>query len=294
MGPEGDGNDRNGRRLRARGARDAERSLRPLSLLEVVRSGSSGGPLDYAAPCRLTNDSVNIAALIFLVVLFVLTPRAALRTARQLRAAQAQGAPVPRRRLILSTMFSLTVLWFLAQMNALSMGRNLFAISSVGLGEAGAGVAGLALLLLAIPIARYGRTPEEERRRLLYSVAPRTPREFAVFCLLGVMAAIAEESAYRGVAIWILQPVFGALAPAVFLSAMAFAVAHAVQGGRTMFVIFAIALVFHAVVYFTGSLVVAMVIHAIYDCVAGVVAGRRARALAAVEAATVPAPASAG
>jgi membrane protease YdiL (CAAX protease family) len=237
---------------------------------------------------------VNIAALIFLVVLFVLTPRAALRTARQLRAAHAQGTPIPRTRLVLSTMFSLTVLWFLAQMNALSMERNLFALPVLGLREAGIGLAGFALLLLAIPAARYGRSPEEERRRLLYSVAPRTPREYAVFCILGLMAGIAEEAAYRGVAVWILQPVFGGLAPAVFLSAMAFSVAHAVQGGRAMAVIFAIALVFHAVVYFTNTLVVAMVIHAAYDCVAGLAAGRRARALAAEDAGKAPTPVSAG
>ena len=39
---------------------------------------------------------LDIASLIFLVVLFVLTPRAALRSARVMRQAREAGAPIPR------------------------------------------------------------------------------------------------------------------------------------------------------------------------------------------------------
>jgi membrane protease YdiL (CAAX protease family) len=236
-------------------------------------------------------DRLNIVSFIFLVVLFVLAPRAALRSARMLRQMQAGGEPLPRGRLVLSTMFSLSVLWALSAINAEAMGRGLFAVWHLGAREILIGVAGFGVLLAAIPLSRWGRTPQEERRRLVYGMAPRDTRELTLFALMAVMAGVAEEAAYRGVAVWILAPIFGSVAPAILLSAMAFAVAHAVQGGRAMAIVFGVALVFHAMVQLTGTLVVAMVVHTVYDIVAGYVAGRRAQRLLAGEAPDV-APAS--
>jgi membrane protease YdiL (CAAX protease family) len=190
----------------------------------------------------------------------------------------------PRTRLVLSTMLVLTVLWFLSTMSAAASGISLFAIGHAGVREIGAGVLAFGLLLLAIPVSRAIRRPEEERKQLLLSLAPRNGREFALFALVAVMAGVAEESAYRGVAVWILVPVMGNIVAAMFLSAMAFAVAHAVQGGKTMALVFAVAVVFHLLVYVTGTLVIAMVVHAAYDMVAGYAAGQRAKALEAADA----------
>ncbi|MEA3246930.1 MAG: CPBP family intramembrane glutamic endopeptidase [Gemmatimonadota bacterium] len=234
-------------------------------------------------------DRLNIVSFIFLVVLFVIAPRAALRAARLLRQMQAGGQPLPRRRMVLSTMFSLSVLWALSALNAESMGRGLFAVWHLGAREVLIGAGGFVVLLAAIPISRWGRTPEEERRRLVYGMAPRDGQEMALFTLVAVMAGVAEEAAYRGVAVWILAPIFGSVVPAILLSAMAFAVAHAVQGGRAMAIVFAIALVFHGIVQLTGTLVIAMVVHAAYDVVAGFAAGRRAKELLAME---TPGPAA--
>ena len=225
-------------------------------------------------------ERLNLVSFIFLVVLFVLLPRAALRSARMLRQAHADGTMPPRRRIVLSTLFSLTIVWFISAMNGLAMQRSLFSVENVGLRDVGVGVAAFALLLLAIPVSRALRHPEEERRGIVFSMAPRTPGEYAQFALLAVAAGIAEESAYRGVAVWILTPIFsGNILPAIFLSAMSFAVAHAVQGGKTMAMVFVIALVFHGLVYLTGTLVIAMVVHAAYDLVAGYAAARRAKEL---------------
>lgn len=224
-------------------------------------------------------ETLNLVNFIFLVVLFVLTPRGALRSARVLRQAQAEGRTIPRMRLVISTAFSLAVLWFLSSINAQSREVSLFAMPVLGVREIGIGAAALAVLLLAIPISRAMRSEAEERKQLLHGFAPRNGREYAIFALVAVMAGVAEEAAYRGVAVWILTPIFGSILPAIFLSAMAFAVAHAVQGGKTMAIVFGIALIFHGVVYLTGTLVVAMVVHTIYDLIAGAVAGKRAKAL---------------
>ncbi|MCX5755939.1 MAG: CPBP family intramembrane metalloprotease [Gemmatimonadetes bacterium] len=225
--------------------------------------------------------NLNLVSFIFLVVLFVLLPRAALRSARQLRQAHVDGQAPPRLRMALSTMFSLTVLWFLAAINSAAYGKHLFSLGGLGLREVGIGVIGFALLLLTIPISRALRKPDEDRRRLIFSLAPRNAREWVVYALIAVMAGIAEESAYRGVAVWILTPIFGSPLPAMFLSAMAFGVAHAVQGAKAMAVVFFLALILQGLVWMTNTLVIAMVAHAAYDLVAGYVLSQRARELAA-------------
>jgi hypothetical protein len=229
---------------------------------------------------------LDIAGFIFLVVLFVLMPRGALRSARHLRQAQAGTGPMPSRaRVAGSALFALLMLWVISFLNADGMGRSLFALPAIGAREIGIGLIGLVVLLGAIPVARAIRTPEEERRALLQGFVPRGAREYAVFALIAVMAGIAEEAAYRGVAVWILSPIMGGLVPAAFLSSMAFAVAHAVQGGKAMVVVFGIAVVCHALVYLTNTLVIAMVVHTVYDLIAGAVAARRADALRAEDAA---------
>lgn len=222
-------------------------------------------------------DRLNLISFIFLVVLFVLAPRAALRSARMLRQLEAAGAPLPRRRLTLSTMFALAMLWAISEINAQMLGRNVFSMTGVGMREWALGAAAFGLLLTTIPISRAMEAPGDNRSRVLYSMAPRNGRELGIFALVAAMAGIAEETAYRGVAIWILTPVVGHMIPAMLLSAAAFAVAHAVQGGRAMALVFVTAAVFHALVYLSGTLVIAMVVHAAYDIVAGRAAGVRAR-----------------
>ena len=67
----------------------------------------------------------------------------------------------------------------------------------------------------------------------------------------------------------------GSLYPAAFLSAMAFGVAHAVQGAKSMAITFVVALFFQAIVQLTGTLVIAMAVHAAYDIAAGLMLKRR-------------------
>ena len=132
----------------------------------------------------MVDCSLDIASLIFLVVLFVLTPRAALRSARVMRQAREAGAPIPRLRIMLSTAFALTVTWLLAQLNATAMRMNLFAMPPIGLREVLIGLAGFAALLSLIPISTAIRTPDKQRKQLVNSLAPRNAREVAAFALL--------------------------------------------------------------------------------------------------------------
>lgn len=235
-------------------------------------------------------SGLSFISFIFLVVLFVLLPRAALRSARQLRQARLEGREMPRVAMFAATAFSLGVVWALAAVNATALGRSVFLPTPVGAMPWVWGAAALALLLVGIPVARALRTPEEERTVLRLGFVPRTDREMLMFAGIAILAGLAEESAYRGVAVWVLTPIFHTPLPAIFLSAMAFAVAHAVQGGKAMAITFAMALVFHGLVSVTGTLVVAMVVHAIYDVIAGQVARRHLAELDAADAAAASAP----
>jgi membrane protease YdiL (CAAX protease family) len=82
-------------------------------------------------------------------------------------------------------------------------------------------------------------------------------------------ASVAEEAAYRGVGMSILWYYLGNPWLAALLCAAAFSLGHSTQGWKSASVIFAMALAFHGLVALTGTLVLAMVVHAIYDFVAG-------------------------
>jgi len=73
----------------------------------------------------------------------------------------------------------------------------------------------------------------------------------------------------------------------------AFAVAHSLQGWKSVAVILGFAFLMHALVAVTGSLVPAMAVHLVYDLAAGIAIARQAVSLdRAAAAAAAPAPAS--
>lgn len=238
---------------------------------------------------------IDILALVFIVYLFVLMPRAALSSARYLRTLEGEGKPRPSRsRILLSTLVSLGLMFAMTFINARSRGRNLFEVPAIGVREIGFAVLALGLLLATIPVSRAMRSAEERRRMAVLGLAPRTGQEWAMFAAVAAGAGIAEESAYRGVAIWILAPIVGGVVPAALLSATAFAVSHAMQGAKSMALVFVIAIVCQGLVYFSGTLVLAMIVHTTYDLIAGYLTSRRAMQYEREAAAAAPAAPNAG
>ncbi len=59
---------------------------------------------------------------------------------------------------------------------------------------------------------------------------------------------------------------------ALLLCVSAFAIAHSIQGWRGILATAIIALLMHGVVYETGSLYLAIVVHAVYDLMVGIIA----------------------
>ena len=131
----------------------------------------------------------------------------------------------------------------------------------------------VAVLLLAPEWRR--RVARRDRRVLL--VSPTTPRERALWVTLSLVTGVSEEITYRGVLYLLLLALTGSAAAAVAISAVAFAVAHAVQGGRTVAIVLVIAVGFQGLVLLTGSLLPAILVHGLYDAIAGLWYGRLVR-----------------
>ena len=139
-----------------------------------------------------------------------------------------------------------------------------------------AAAAALAACFVLREAARRMLSEEERRRLAVYRLAPRRATEWGAWWLVAVMAAIAEEIAYRGVGVAVLGYATGNLLVAVFVCAFAFAVAHALQGVKSAVVIFFFALVMHGLVQMTGTLVPAMAVHLTYDVIAAMSIAREA------------------
>jgi len=227
-------------------------------------------------------------SLVFLAYLFAFLPWAALRSARRLhlaREAAPESETPSRLHIWIGSLVMQAVLLFLAWQVGSEFGFQIFAAprpAPLGLAAAAAALAacfGLRALIRTL------RSEEERRGSVLYRIAPRTPGEHVIWTATVLLASVAEEAAYRGVGFSILWYTFGDPWLAAGLSALAFALAHAIQGWKSGVVVFVIALVMQALVAVSGTLVLAMVVHAAYDLIAGHRIGIEARQLDAETAA---------
>jgi membrane protease YdiL (CAAX protease family) len=141
-------------------------------------------------------------------------------------------------------------------------------------------LAGLLFLLVAVALVRpYWRRSILEDKPTWRLFAPINRRERRMWVLLSLSAGVGEELVWRGVLPALLAAATGSLALAVVLSVFSFAVAHAIQGLRSVLAIAALAAAFHALVFISGSLYVGMAVHFVYDVIAGFTYARFARDL---------------
>jgi membrane protease YdiL (CAAX protease family) len=215
--------------------------------------------------------AIGLSAQVYLIYLLGLIPFAAIRSVRRFNAPDApDGAPpwrpLPSRmRMFISTSIILVILFALAWFTARSVGYQIFPVPTLGARELLAGVAALAICFALIFVARAIRTPEEIAKLPVNRLMPQGPRETVAYSVMSILAGISEEAAYRGVLVQVLGLVLGNPWVAVLVAATAFTIAHALQGWKSMLIIFVIACAMHALVWFTGTLVIAMVVHATYD-----------------------------
>jgi uncharacterized protein len=108
---------------------------------------------------------------------------------------------------------------------------------------------------------------------------PVTASERWMWTCLSLAAGVCEELVWRGVLPALVAALTGSVPAAITISVFSFAVAHAIQGLRSVLAIASIAAAFHALVALSGSLYVAMAVHFAYDVVAGFTYAQLARDL---------------
>ncbi|MCE9593800.1 MAG: CPBP family intramembrane metalloprotease [Planctomycetes bacterium] len=131
-------------------------------------------------------------------------------------------------------------------------------------------VAGLAALALFVGVnwRRWEQKVKSGERRV-HLVSPRTPRELALWTCVCVAAGVGEEILYRAVLTTLVWRITDNAAVAIVIAVVAFGLAHLHQGWSGAAVTALFALIAHALVGFTHTLVIAMVVHFTYDLIAG-------------------------
>ncbi|MEO8358472.1 MAG: CPBP family intramembrane glutamic endopeptidase [Vicinamibacteria bacterium] len=155
--------------------------------------------------------------------------------------------------------------------------------------------AGVAFMVVALLLIRpYWRRSVEQHKPAWRLFAPTNDREGRMWIALSLAAGVAEELVWRGVLPALLLLLTGSLIASIVLSVVSFALAHAIQGARSVLAIGTIAAAFHALVWLSGSLYVAMTVHFIYDVIAGFTYAKFARDLGLLrpEGWAAPAPAA--
>jgi membrane protease YdiL (CAAX protease family) len=221
----------------------------------------------------------GVPSLIFLGYLFLFLPWAAFRSARRLsEAKETTGAkPLPSRKAIWGgTLLLQGFLLLLSSQTGRSFGYRLFEVPTLGTREVVAALVALGGFFILRAISLSLRSESERRQMVVYRLAPRRWWEWTLWSATVLMASVAEEAAYRGVGLSILWYSLDNLWAAVLLCSTVFALAHWTQGWKSAAIIFGMALIMHGLVQFTGTLVLAMIVHATYDFVAGYLIGREA------------------
>ena len=205
-----------------------------------------------------------LPTLFVLLVGFVL-PVLAWRSRRHF-AEDASGPPPTRRAFYVSAFFT----------QLMTLGLALLVAREIELEVPGpfrveplawlATAAVMGALLATLPARWRSRSAASRRRQAV--MAPRTPLQGLANVALCLLAGIGEEITFRGVLHACLWWMSGSWWLAAALCSIAFGVAHAIQGPRSMLIVGGVAFWMHLTVLWTGSLHLAMFVHAVYDLIA--------------------------
>jgi len=226
-----------------------------------------------------------------ILVFSILVPYLAIRSRKRIMAANAP--PLNRLKRFQSTTFGLVLLGTLSVLTARTHAINLF---HRGVTTPGVAIpAAIAMYVVAVVLMRpRWRRAVEKRVRVVYLFMPTNTRERVWWIAVSTLAGISEEITWRGVQPVVLAAALGSSTAAVMISAIAFGIAHMTQGWRTAGVVCLFALGFQTLVWLSGSLYLAMLVHLAYDVTAGLTYGRLGRELGYQVDVGVTAPSMAG
>lgn len=117
---------------------------------------------------------------------------------------------------------------------------------------------------------RWNTRTVEERKKMLWRL-PQRRVDLWGWLIVALCAGIGEEIVYRGVMLQLWERVSGSWGIAVAICSIAFALAHFLQGWRSMAIIAVMALSNHWIVRISGNLYTAMFVHVTYDFLVGII-----------------------
>lgn len=218
-------------------------------------------------------DALSPLALVFLGYACLLLPGLAVLSRGGEGSAEGGEARAPRVSMYVGSLFVLGALLTLTVLTARETGIELFSMAGIGPWDVilALAVLGVAYGINAVVVSRMS----ESERRAGVEIIPRTVPEWTAFSAAAVLAGVAEEAAYRGVALVLLTELTGAWWVAVAICVVAFAVGHAGQGRKAIVAVAVGAVAMHLLVHLTNTLVLAMAVHAVYDLTAVAWGARR-------------------
>ncbi|MCH9003885.1 MAG: CPBP family intramembrane metalloprotease [Proteobacteria bacterium] len=223
--------------------------------------------------------------LIILLLLAVVFPLLGVRDYRLLLRRTNEGVADARVKFykgVLVFHWPLTIgllAWWLLSGNSLeSMG--LIPVAD-GWPWAAIGVGVFAILAQVIYLAIVSRNADkltEVKKQIgdLANLAPQTPREDRLFDMVSITAGVCEEILYRGLLLATLVSLVGTW-PAVAITSLIFGLGHAYQGISGIAKTGLVGLVLALLTVSSGSLFIAIVLHAVIDLTSGRIMGRALR-----------------
>lgn len=209
---------------------------------------------------------MSFAAAYYVFLIGVFLPVLCVRSHFRLKS----GARFPRKPgFFKSTLVSLAVIFVIALLVWRSFGLPIFPAYAIRLKDVAIAFATVIVFVCAMyPRWKYKATHSRDE---VFRRVPQAANEIGWWIAVSVVAGIAEEFAYRGVLFGILIYWIPNWWAAALLCALAFALGHSIQGWKNVLIIFAMSVIFQGLVWFTGTLYVAMAAHALYDIAASFV-----------------------
>jgi len=140
--------------------------------------------------------------------------------------------------------------------------------------------AGLLMYITAVIVMRpFWKRAVARRARMVHLFMPANGTERAWWLVVAILAGVCEEITWRGVQAGLAYRLFGNFWIATLFCAISFGAAHMIQRWKSAAGISLFAIAFHLLVWLSGSLYIAIIVHIAYDITAGMSFGKLGRDL---------------
>ncbi len=139
-------------------------------------------------------------------------------------------------------------------------------------------LAGILFLAAALGFAGFAQKNKQNKESTLRHILPENNTDRIFWITAVLIAAFCEEYIYRGVLYQVLIPLTNeSMILSALISAVVFGFGHGTQGEKAIMQIIPFALGFHLIVYLSDSLLIAMIVHFIYNTSVEILFGKKIR-----------------